>query len=115
MNKNDELYCEHYQRAAELIGGRWTATIIRVLLGGVHHFNAIRSEIPGLSDRMLSERLRELDHEGVVSRVVFPEMPVRVEYHLTDKGRALAPVMDALIAWIGEWAAPDPAPLARKE
>lgn len=112
---SDGLYCEQYQRAAELIGGRWTAAIIRVLLGGIHHFSEMRAAIPGLSDRMLSERLRELEREGIVSRVVVPEMPVRVEYQLTPKGRALEPVMDALIAWIAAWGEHRPVPLTREE
>lgn len=110
---HEELYCEHYQRAAELIGGRWTAAIVRVLLGGVHHFSEIRAAVPGLSDRMLSERLRELEREGIVLRTVIPEVPVRVEYSLTEKGKGLSPVMDAIIAWISSWSATEPSPPPR--
>jgi DNA-binding HxlR family transcriptional regulator len=75
----------------------------------------MRAAIPGLSDRMLSERLRELEREGIVSRVVVPEMPVRVEYQLTPKGLALEPVMDALIVWIAAWGEHRPVPLTREE
>ncbi len=112
---DDGLYCEYYQRAAELIGGRWTAAIIRALVGGVHQFSGLRTAIPGLSDRMLSERLRELEREGIVSRVVVPETPVRVEYHLTEKGKGLQPVMDAIITWIATWGEIQPKPISREE
>ncbi len=103
---NEGLYCEHYQRAVELIGSRWTGAIIRVLHGGVHRYAALKTEIPGISDRMLSERLRELEREGIVSRTVIPETPVQIEYHLTEKGRGLEPVMRAVIQWTMRWTPP---------
>ena len=108
---DNPVYCELYQKAAELIGGRWTAAIVRAILGGVHHFTELRDAIPGLSDRMLAERLRELEREGIVRRTVIAEMPVRIEYQPTEKGRALAPVLDALIEWVGAWSDHTPAPL----
>jgi DNA-binding HxlR family transcriptional regulator len=64
---------------------------------------------------MLSERLRELEREGIVSRVVVPETPVRVEYHLTEKGKGLQPVMDAIITWIATWGEIQPKPISREE
>lgn len=97
------LYCPYYQRAVELIGGRWTGAIIRALLGGVTRFSDLNAAIPGLSDRMLANRLRELEAEGILTRVVVPEMPVRVEYRLTDKGRGLSQVIAAIVGWLGEW------------
>jgi DNA-binding HxlR family transcriptional regulator len=109
---DDDVFCPVYQRAIELIGGRWTGAIIRAMLGGVYRFSDLTASIPGLSDRMLAERLRELETEGIVTRVVLPEMPVRVEYHLTEKGRALSDVIDALVAWLGDWAEEKPAPVA---
>lgn len=87
----------------ELIGRRWTGAILRALLAGVERFSDIAATIPGLSDRMLSERLKELEAEGIVERRVIPETPVRIEYHLTPKGRALGSVMEALSAWAEEW------------
>ncbi|MDQ3958465.1 MAG: winged helix-turn-helix transcriptional regulator, partial [Actinomycetota bacterium] len=64
---------------------------------------------PGLSDRLLSERLKELEHEGIVERTVTPSTPVRIEYRLTDKGRALASVVRAVADWAETWAgAPAP-------
>ena len=66
-------------------------------------FSDITHAIPGLSDRLLSERLKELEAEGIVSRSVFPEIPVRIEYHLTDKGRDLDAVMEAISDWSARW------------
>src|SRR5438552_17794092 len=81
--------CPRFHVAVELIGSRWSGAIIQCLLGGRARYNAIRATIPEISDRMLSERLRALEAEGVVTRIVVPESPVRVEYELTAKGRAL--------------------------
>jgi DNA-binding HxlR family transcriptional regulator len=109
---HDEVYCAVYQHAIELLGGRWTGAVVRALLGGMTRFNDITAAIPGLSDRMLAERLRELEAEGLLTRDVIPEMPVRVEYHLTQKGAALSSVIDALVVWLTEWADEAPAPVA---
>ncbi len=83
--------------------------IIRALLAGATRFSQIRSTIPGLSDRLLSERLKELEAEGIVERRVLPDTPVRIEYHLTAKGEALAGVVQAASAWAEEWLVPAPA------
>ena len=96
-------YCPVFQEAVELIGRRWTGAIVRTLLTGSTRFGEILARIPGLSDRLLSERLRELESEAIVTRTVIPEMPVRVEYQLTEKGRALESVMAAIGAWATEW------------
>jgi DNA-binding HxlR family transcriptional regulator len=98
-----EVFCPQYQRAVELLGGRWTGAIIRALLGGIQRFSDLTAAIPGLSDRMLAERLRELEVEGLLSRVVIPEMPVRIEYHLTEKGEALSGVIEAIVTWLEHW------------
>ncbi|HEY7296099.1 MAG TPA: helix-turn-helix domain-containing protein, partial [Dehalococcoidia bacterium] len=82
-------FCPYFHRAVELIGRRWTGAILRAMLGGVVRFSDLTHTIPGLSDRMLSERLKELEAEGIVARSVIPETPVRIEYRLTAKGRAL--------------------------
>jgi DNA-binding HxlR family transcriptional regulator len=102
-------FCPYFRRAVELIGGRWSGAIIRALLSGCTRFTDLTETIPGLSDRMLSERLKELEAEGIVDRTVTPSTPVRIEYRLTDKGRALAEVIDAISAWAAEWVAPGPA------
>jgi DNA-binding HxlR family transcriptional regulator len=97
--------CPLYHRAVELIGRRWTGAILRSLHDGETRFSDITESIPGLSDRLLSERLKELEAEGIVTRTVFPEIPVRIEYRLTDKGRALGEVMDAIGSWAHRWLA----------
>ncbi|MBD0320789.1 MAG: helix-turn-helix transcriptional regulator, partial [Gemmatimonadetes bacterium] len=95
--------CPLFHRAVELVGRRWTGAIIFVLLKGRTRFAGLRAAIPDITDRMLSERLRELEQEGVVERCVIPDTPVKVEYALTEKGRALATAVDALGAWAHEW------------
>src|SRR4030042_786964 len=98
-----EAFCPYYHRAVELIGRRWTGAILRAMLVGISRFSDLTQAIPGLSDRMLSERLKELEAEGLAVRSVIPETPVRVEYHLTDKGRALWSVIEAVSGWAEEW------------
>jgi DNA-binding HxlR family transcriptional regulator len=95
--------CTRFHRAVELIGGRWTGAVIQLLLNGRMRFAALRDAIPDISDRMLSERLRELETEGIVERIVVPETPVRVEYELTEKGRALEQALASLGRWAERW------------
>ena len=95
--------CPRFHVAVELIGSRWSGAIIQCLLGGRARYNAIRATIPEISDRMLSERLRALEAEGVVTRIVVPQSPVRVEYELTVKGRALQESIDAIGKWATRW------------
>ena len=99
--------CATYQRAVEVIGRRWTGEIIRALLAGKTRFSEFTAVIPGLSDRLLSERMKELEAEGIVSRCVSPETPVRVDYRLTEKGQDLLSVVDALEAWANRWITAD--------
>src|SRR5690349_14714714 len=99
--------CAKFHKAVELIGGRWTGAVIRLLLNDRMRFAELRSAIPDISDRMLSERLRELESEGIVARIVVPETPVRVEYELTEKGRALDQALCAVGRWAERWV-PDP-------
>ncbi|MDQ6612080.1 MAG: helix-turn-helix transcriptional regulator [Gemmatimonadota bacterium] len=96
--------CGMFHRAVELIGRRWTGAIIFLLLKSSARFADLRAGIPGVTDRMLSERLHELEIEGIVVRTVIPDTPVRVEYALTEKGRALAGVVDSIGVWAHEWA-----------
>ena len=106
MTGRTPSFCSQFHRAIELIGGRWTGAIINALLGGRARYAALRDAIPDISDRMLSERLRELEAEGIVVRHVTPETPVRVEYELTRKGLALEKALRAIGAWAAEWVAP---------
>ena len=98
-----EVCCTHYHRAVELIGKRWTGAIVFVLMDGSLRFSEVKQLVPELSDRLLSERLKELEAEGIVARRVIDGSPVRVEYALTDKGRALEPVVRTLKSWAHSW------------
>lgn len=91
--------CPKFETAFELLGKRWTGLIIHVLMNGPMRFKDISAKIPMMSDRMLTERFKELEHAGIVVRNVYPEMPIRIEYELTEKGKALRPVMEAVQHW----------------
>jgi DNA-binding HxlR family transcriptional regulator len=107
MDGHDQpaAFCPYYHRAVELIGRRWSGVILRALLTGVCRFSDLTAAIPGLSDRLLSERLKEFEAEGLVIRHVVPETPVRITYQLTEKGRALGTVVEAVSAWAETWVA----------
>ena len=96
-------YSAPFQRAIELIGKRWTGAVIRALMPKPARFNQLLTGIPGISDRVLTERLRELEIEGIVERLVDPGPPVRVSYRLTARGRALEPVVAAVTSWAEAW------------
>jgi DNA-binding HxlR family transcriptional regulator len=85
-----------------LLSQRWTGLIIYQLLGGPQRFCSIESSI-GVSGRVLSERLKDLENEGIVKREVFPETPVRIEYSLTEKGISLEPLMREVEKWSQNW------------
>jgi len=95
--------CEIFHKAVELIGRRWTGAVVQVMLGGAERFSDIRGAIPGISDRLLAERLKELESEGVVSREVQAGRPPQVAYRLTEKGRGLSPVLDSISEWAHRW------------
>src|ERR1700716_2431837 len=96
-------YSAPFQRAIELIGKRWTGAVVKALLPGPARFNQLLAGIPGISDRVLTERLRELETESIVERLVDPGPPVRVSYRLTARGRALEPVLAAVSDWADAW------------
>ena len=98
--------CSRFHHASELIGRRWTGAIIYVLLRRRCRFASLREAIPDITDRMLSERLQELEDEGILDRTVVPDTPVRVEYDLTKKGRELSSAFDAIGAWAHKWMEP---------
>lgn len=110
MEKTPQLtaFCPAFHKAVELIGKRWTGAILRAMRSGCLRFSDISESVPGLHDRLLSERLKELEQEDVVERIVIPETPVRIEYHLTSKGMALDSVMDSISAWAHDWVVIDP-------
>ncbi len=99
----EEKLCPKFEAAFQLLGKRWTGLIIRVLLQGPQRFRDISAVIPAMSDRMLAERFKELEAAGILKRLVYPETPVRIEYELTEKGRALQSVMDEVQHWGDNW------------
>ena len=105
MTEPKESLCGRFHAAVELIGRRWTGAVIQVLMGGRRRYCDLKAGIPDISDRMLSERLRELEQEGVLRRIVTPDTPVRVEYELTKKGAALQESLEAIGLWANTWGA----------
>lgn len=99
--------CQHFQRAAELIGKRWNPQLVRMLLSGAVRYSDLKSGIPQISDHLLSERLKELEAAGIVVREVTPSTPVRIEYRLTERGQDLSTVIGELGAWAERWAERD--------
>ncbi len=100
-------FCPHFHEAVELIGRRWSGAILRSMMSGSQRFSEIGAPIPGLSDRLLSERLKEFEAAGLAERMVIPDTPIRVEYQLTEKGSALTPVVAELTSWAEEWLGAD--------
>jgi DNA-binding HxlR family transcriptional regulator len=95
--------CPKYEGAMNILGKRWTGLIIHVLLRGAVRFKEIRDMVPQMSDKMLSERLKELEELGILERKVYPEIPVRIEYELTEKGKDLRPVIESIHSWGQKW------------
>jgi DNA-binding HxlR family transcriptional regulator len=104
MASDESPMCQHFQRAAELIGKRWNPQVVRALQSGATRFTDLRKGIPSISDAVLSERLKELEVQGIVTRTVTPDTPVRIDYGLTERGRDLTKVMDELAQWAERWA-----------
>jgi DNA-binding HxlR family transcriptional regulator len=95
--------CPLYHEAVELVGRRWTGAILRVLMDGPLRFSEIAQAIPELSDRLLSERMKELERRGMVQRTVIPGPPLRVEYELSKMGRELEPALSEIQRWARRW------------
>ncbi|TLS52114.1 helix-turn-helix transcriptional regulator [Paenibacillus antri] len=99
MLNRDCISSPSVESAFELLGKRWTGLILQALLNGQRRFKEVAESVPGVSDRMLSERFKELEEAGIVRRIVYPETPVRIEYTLTERGAALRPVIEHLREW----------------
>ncbi len=99
----DTRMCPKYEKAAAILGKRWTSLIIRALMEGPRRFNELLKMVDSVSDRLLTERLRELETEGLLIRTVYPESPVRIEYSLTPKGQAMQDVAKAIQVWADAW------------
>ncbi|MGO9959070.1 MAG: winged helix-turn-helix transcriptional regulator [Solirubrobacteraceae bacterium] len=95
--------CPLYHEAVELVGRRWTGAILRVLMDGPLRFSEIAQAIPELSDRLLSERMKELESRGIVERSVIPGPPLRVQYELSKMGHELEPALSELQTWARRW------------
>ena len=95
--------CPLYHEAVELVGRRWTGAILRVLMDGPLRFSEVAQAVPELSDRLLSERMKELEGRGVVARHVEPGPPVKVTYGLTAMGSELQPALGELKSWARHW------------
>jgi len=99
----EAAYCPLFHHTVEVIGRRWTGVILLAILSGVVRFSDIRDAIPGLSDRLLAQRLRELEAEGLLER---DEHDGQVRYSLTESGRDLSPIIETIQAWSGRWVTP---------
>lgn len=95
--------CPRYERAFDVLGKKWTGLILRILMGGPRRFCEFRQQVPEMSDRLLSERLKELEDEGIILRKVYDTKPVLIEYGLTEKGRALEKTILAVQDWAEAW------------
>ena len=100
-------FCSQYHQAVELIGRRWMGAILFALMKGPHRFNEIQAMIPGLSHRLLAERLRELEGQGIVKRRVITTSPIKVEYVLTESGLDLQEAVEAIMNWGKKWLSSD--------
>ncbi|GAM15800.1 winged helix-turn-helix transcriptional regulator [Mesobacillus selenatarsenatis] len=98
----DKSICPRFEKAMTILSQRWTGLIIYQLLSGPQRFCTIESSV-GVSGRVLSERLKDLENEGIVRREVHPETPVRIEYSLTEKGKSLEPLMKEIEKWSQGW------------
>lgn len=100
--------CAPFDEAMALLGRRWTGGVVRAMLQGASRFTEIRKAIPGITDRTLSIRLRELEAEGIIERRVVDERPARSDYLLTERGAALEPVLNEVEKWARTWEAERP-------
>jgi DNA-binding HxlR family transcriptional regulator len=98
----EHAVCPKFDQATKILGKPWVGLIVNQLLAGTKRFSQLESEIH-ISGRVLSVRLKELEHMGIVKRHVIPDVPVKVEYTLTAMGKSLAPVMQSIADWSQEW------------
>jgi DNA-binding HxlR family transcriptional regulator len=92
------------ERTANVIGGKWTLLILRDLFDGTKRFGELRASLTGISPKMLTEKLRILEQDGIVMRKIYPEVPPRVEYSLTERGQTLGTIIEAMREWGTQWA-----------
>lgn len=103
MKDTEFEMCPRFEQAVDLLSKRWVALIVFVLMPGPRRFGEIEDRLVNLSGKVLSDRLKEMETEGIVERKVYPETPVRIEYSLTPKGHALAPILGEIQNWSSCW------------
>ena len=96
-------FCPLYRQAVDLIGRKWSGAILRAMLAGSTQFSEFSEVIPGVSDRLISVRLKEFEAAQIVERIVIPDKPVRIQYRLTPRGEALGAVVGAISDWAQTW------------
>ncbi|PTA67630.1 transcriptional regulator [Deinococcus arcticus] len=94
------------ERTMQVIGGKWTTLILRDLLGGTRRFSDLKRTLGRVSPKTLTERLRQLEAQGLVTRTVYAEVPPRVEYALTEQGQSLGEIIAAMARWGSRWTPP---------
>ena len=99
VKMDGETYFCAMDLTMSFIGGKWKAVVLWYLKGGRKRFGELRKLVPGISEKMLSLQLRELEKDGIVKRTIFPEVPPRVEYELTEEGKTLVPMLNAIAEW----------------
>jgi DNA-binding HxlR family transcriptional regulator len=109
----DDAECRRFQSSVELVGKRWSSGILLALAQGATRFSEILATVTGLSDRLLSQRLKELEGSGLVEREVIASTPVQVRYHLTERGDDLLQSLQPLVSWGQRWGTPTAARGAR--
>ena len=97
--KNGKTFHCPFEAALDVIGGKWKPLIVWTLGDRVMRFNELQKALPGVNTKMLTKQLRELEQDGVITRTVYPEVPPRVEYAITDFGRTLIPILQDLCDW----------------
>ncbi|MFD2209868.1 winged helix-turn-helix transcriptional regulator [Virgibacillus halophilus] len=98
--------CPKFEKAMQLLSKRWVGLVLSELLSGTKRFSEMEADLP-ISGRLLSDRLKMLEKEGIVKRDVYSEFPVRIEYSLTEKGKSLQPVVAAIRHWADDWVRPE--------
>ncbi len=99
LQADDKTYSSPMELTLEVVGGKWKSLLVYHLLDAPLRFSELRRQVPGITEKMLTQQLRELERDGIVSRTVFPEVPPRVEYVATEHGRTLKPVLEAMCHW----------------
>ncbi|WP_244904834.1 winged helix-turn-helix transcriptional regulator [Streptomyces prasinopilosus] len=99
----DSRYCPKFHSAVELIGRRWNGAILLAIIRGADRYKDVLDAVPGLSERLLAQRLKELEQARIIERDVIPSTPVRITYHLTPRGIELAEAIEPLLAWGDRW------------